>query len=284
MTHSRIGVVADSTTDFPSDWPYRDRLHIIPEYIRFNDNLYREGVDITETEFYEKVAQLGIIPKTSQPNPEEFANFYRNLSDRYDELISIHVSSKLSGTFHSATTSANMVSKDIKVHTFDSGGGSAGAGFMADEALTMIDAGASAHDILKRLETLQKRIQIFLSPNDLTYPRMSGRISALGAFIASVLHITPIIILTDGKLVAKERTRSRKKAIAKMIDMMKERLGDGPINIALVHAQAPQDIPPFEKAVREAFQPQKFWIATLSTSVAVHLGPGTIGIVGYRTD
>ena len=284
MTQSRIGVVADSTTDFPSDWPYRDRLHIIPEHIRFHDDVYEEGVDITEAEFYEKVKKLGIIPKTSQPNPEEFANFYRNLSDRYDELISIHVTSKLSGTFHSATMGADIVKDEITVHTFDSGGGSAGTGFMADEALMMIDAGASAHDILKRLETLQKRIQIFLSPNDLSYPRMSGRISALGAFIASVLHITPIIILTDGKLIASERARSRKKAIAKMIRLMKERLGDGPINIALVHAQAPQDIPPFEKAVREAFQPQKFWKTTLSTSVAVHLGPGTIGIVGYRID
>ena len=280
----KIGIAVDSTCDLPADWPYLDRIHIIPEHIRFNDKDYREGVDITDAEFYQRVEEMGIIPKTSQPSPGEFAEFYQQLADRYDVLISIHLGAKLSGTYQSAVLGAQMVNKDITIYPVDSNNGSAGVGFMADEAMRMIDAGATPEAILHRLETLRDRIEIFLTPRDLTFARMSGRVNALSAFIASVLHITPIIILTDGELIASERARSRKQAAVKMVEMMKERLGDGPVNIAIIHSQAPEDVDLFRKAILAAFQPQKLWITTLSSSVSVHLGPGTIGIVGYQTD
>jgi len=280
----KIGIVVDSTCDLPTDWPYHDRVHVIPEHIRFNDQSYREGIDITEKAFYQYVKEMGIIPKTSQPSPGEFAELYRQLSNRYDAILSIHLGAKLSGTYQSAVLGAQMVANEITVYPYDSNGGSAGVGFMADEAIAMIDAGATPEAILQRLDILRQRIQIILSPRDLTFPRMSGRINALGAFIASVLHITPIIILTDGQLVASERARSRKKAIVKMVSIMKERLGDGPVNIAIIHSLAFEDVEPFKEAIMAAFQPQKYWQASLSSSVSVHLGPGTIGIVGYRTD
>ena len=284
MPTPRIGVVADSTCDVPSDWRYRDRLHIIPVHIHFQDETLQEGVDITEDAFYARVLREGVIPQTSQPNPDEFANFYRQLKSRYDALISLHVTAKLSGTYRSALAGAEAVRNEIAVYPFDSGGGSAGTGFMAHEAFRMIDAGASVQDILERLATLRQRIQILLSPHDLTFARMSGRVSALGAFMASVLHIVPIVVLTQGELIASERARSRKKALTKMVRMMQARLGDGPVNIAVVHAQAPDDLAFFRDLVLNAFHPQTFWIATLSISVASHLGPGTIGIVGYRTE
>ena len=284
MSQPRIGVVADSTCDTPPDWPYRDRLHIIPVHIHFQDETLLEGVDITEETFYARVLQEGVVPQTSQPNPEEFATFYRSFKDQYDVLISLHVTAKLSGTYRSALAGAEAVRDEIEVHVFDSGGGSAGTGFMADEAIRMIDAGASVKEVMARLETLRDRIQIFLSPKDLTFARMSGRVSALGAFMASVLHIVPIVVLTQGELIASERARSRKKALIKMVTMMQERLGDGPVNIAVVHAQAPDDLTTFQNLVLNAFHPQTFWTTTLSISVASHLGPGAIGIVGYRTE
>jgi DegV family protein with EDD domain len=281
---SRIGVVVDSTCDYPEDWTYRDRVHVIPEHIRFGEQDYREGVDITDAEFFQKVLELGYIPKTSQPSPGEFADFYRELAPQYDVIISLHLGAKLSGTYQSAVLGAEMVADEITVHPVDSNNGSAGVGVMADEAFQMSDAGATPEAILQRMAVLRERIQIFLTPKDLTFPRMSGRVSALGAFVASVLHITPIIILTDGELIASERARSRKKAFAKMVRMMKERLGEGPVNLAIIHSQAPEDVDPLKSALLAAFQPQKLWIAGLSSSVSAHLGPGTIGIVGYRTD
>jgi DegV family protein with EDD domain len=280
----RIGVVVDSTTDFPDDWPYRDRIHIIPEHIRFGDEDYREGVDITPEAFFKRVLETGVIPKTSQPSPGEFAELYRQLADRYDIILSLHLGAKLSGTYQSAVLGADLVADKVTVLPFDSNNGSAGVGFMVDEAMTMIDAGATPEAILQRMTVLRERIQIFLTPEDLTFARLSGRINALSAFIASVLHIIPIITLTDGELVATERARSRKKALARMTRMMQDRLGEGPINLAIIHALAPQDAETFKTLLQATFQPQKLWIAALSSSVSAHLGPGTIGIVGYRTD
>jgi DegV family protein with EDD domain len=280
----RIGVVVDSTTDFPDDWPYRDRIHIIPEHIRFGDEDYREGVDITPEAFFKRVLETGVIPKTSQPSPGEFAELYRQLADRYDIILSLHLGAKLSGTYQSAVLGADLVADKVTVLPFDSNNGSAGVGFMVDEAMTMIDAGATPEAILQRMTVLRERIQIFLTPEDLTFARLSGRINALSAFIASVLHIVPIITLTDGELVATERARSRKKALARMTRMMQDRLGEGPINLAIIHALAPQDAETFKTLLQATFQPQKLWIAALSSSVSAHLGPGTIGIVGYRTD
>ena len=280
----RIGVVVDSTTDFPDDWPYRDRIHIIPEHIRFGNEDYREGVDITPEAFFKRVLETGVIPKTSQPSPGEFAELYRQLADRYDIILSLHLGAKLSGTYQSAVLGADLVADKVTVLPFDSNNGSAGVGFMVDEAMTMIDAGATPEAILQRMTVLRERIQIFLTPEDLTFARLSGRINALSAFIASVLHIVPIITLTDGELVATERARSRKKALARMTRMMQDRLGEGPINLAIIHALAPQDAETFKALLQATFQPQKLWIAALSSSVSAHLGPGTIGIVGYRTD
>ncbi len=281
---NRIGVVVDSTTDFPSDWPYRERVHIIPEHIRFGDQDFREGVDITPEVFFHKVLDEGVFPKTSQPSPGEFAQLYRQLADRYDIILSLHLGAKLSGTYQSAVLGAEIVAEEVTVLPFDSNNGSAGVGFMADEAMQMIDAGATPEVILQRLAVLRDRIQIFLTPRDLTFPRLSGRVNALSAFLASMLHITPIVTLTDGELVANERARSRKLALQKMTRMMQQRLGNGPVNLAIIHALAPEDAITFKKITLQTFQPQKFWIAHLSSSVSAHLGPGTIGIVGYRTD
>ncbi len=283
MTPS-FGIVVDSACDFPSDWPYRDRVHIIPLHLIFDDRDLLDGVDISRETLFQQIEAIGKIPKTSQPSPGEFAKFYRQLASRYQALISIHLGAKLSGTYQSAVLGAQLVADDITVYPFDSHSGSAGEAFLAEEAIDMIDDGAALDAIIQRLELVRDRIQIFLTPRDLRYARMSGRVNAINAFIAATLRITPIVILTAGELVASERARSRKQAIAKMVQMMKERLGDGPVKIAIVHAQAPEDAEFFKQTLLSTFQPQELWIAGLSNAVSAHLGPGTIGIVGYRTD
>jgi len=280
----RVGLVVDSTCDLPENWPYRSRIHVIPMHIRFGDTDYREGVDITESEFYQKILTQGLVPKTSQPSPGEFADFYRQLAPQYDVILSLHLGSKLSGTYQSAVLGAQMVADQIQVIPFDSNGGSAGVGFMADETFEMLDAGATLDEVLQRLALLRERIQIILTPKDLHFARMSGRINALSAFVASMLRIHPIIMLEDGKLEASQRARSRKKALGRMVQLLQQRLGPGPSHIAIVHAQAPEAVESLKKEVVTHLQPQKLWIAKLSSAVSSHLGPGTIGLGGYRID
>ncbi len=276
-----VAIVADSTCDTPSDWPGRHRLHLVPIHIHFGEDTYREGIDIDEATFYARVDADHVIPKTSQPSPGDFADLYRQLSADYDAVISMHVTGKLSGTYQSAALGAEIVRDTIPVYAFDSACGSAGLGFMSAEALDLLDRGQAVEEVMKRLEQIRSHMNIFLSPSTLKYAQMSGRVSALSSTVASVLNIKPIIVLSDGELLVGERVRTRRRALERMVELLREQVGDGPAHVAVVHARAEADAQYMFEQARQRLNCAMLWMTTLATSVAVHLGPGTVGIVGY---
>ena len=278
---SNIAIVTDSTTDMPKNWPGWSRVHVVPIHIQFGETSYREGIDIDEATFFRLVDAEGAIPKTSQPSPTDFADLYRQLATDHDAILSIHIGAKLSGTYHSARLGADMVKDEIPVYPFDSDCGSAGTGFMLLEAMEMLDQEATPADILERLGYIRDSMNILLSPITLKYVQLSGRIGALGAALASMLNIKPIIILRDGQLFAEERVRTRKRALNRMVEMLKEQLGDSPARVAVVHSQSPDDANTLAELTAQALNCDQVWISALSTSVSAHLGPGTAGIVAY---
>ena len=152
---------------------------------------------------------------------------------------------------------------------------------MTDEAFTLIDAGATIETILARMEAIRQDMNLFLSPATLKYAQMSGRVSALGSAVASLLNIKPIIVLQDGELLASERVRTRRRAFTRMVEMMQERLGDRPARVGVAHARAADDAAVLAGLAAEALVCDEVLIAPLATSVAVHLGPGTVGLIAY---
>jgi DegV family protein with EDD domain len=278
---TKVAVVADSTCDTPPDWPGRRRLHLIPIHIRFGNQSFREGVDIDEAGFYARVESEHLIPQTSQPSPGEFAELYTRLSRDYDAILSLHVTGRLSGTYQSALLGAELVRDTVPVYPFDSACGSAGLGFMVDEALTRLDAGHSIEQVLARLTAIRERMNILLTPATLKYAQMSGRISALGAAMASVLQVKPIVMLREGQLHVGERVRTRARALERMVGILKERLGDTAVRVAVVHAQSPAEAAELIAKVKATLNGTEVWLTSLATSIAVHLGPGTVGLVAY---
>lgn len=278
----RVAIVTDSTFDAPADWGGWERIHIIPIHIRFGEESFLEGIDLDEDSFYTRVDTEGLIPQTSQPNPSEFADFYHALSAEYDAIISMHVTARLSGTYQSAMNAADMVSEQIAVYPFDSAAGSAALGFMADEALDALDRGLSVNQVLQRLDYIRSQTNILLTPETLKYAHMSGRVSAMGSVVASLLNIEPIVVLREGELIADERVRTRNRALTRIIEIMQQRIGADLANIAIVHAQSPRTADTLKELVSQTFNTNKLWITSLATSIAVHLGPGTVGLVAYR--
>ncbi len=278
---SNIAIVTDSTTDMPQDWPGWQRLHIVPIHIQFGESTYREGIDIDEETFFRLVDAEGAIPKTSQPSPADFADLYHQLAADHDAIMSIHIGAKLSGTYHSAVLASNMVKDEITVYPFDGNSGSMGTGFMIQEALELLDQGKTPKDVIQRLNTIRDGMNILLSPKTVKYIKLSGRIGALGAAVASMLNIKPIIVLRDGQLFADERVRTRKRAFNRMVEMMQKEIGEAPARVGIVHAQSPKDAATLSELTAQAFNCDKVWLAALSTSVSAHLGPGTVGIVAY---
>jgi len=278
-----IKIVTDSTCDMPADWFREYDITVVPINIQFGTKTYLEGVTIDQSTFYKMIKETGIFPTTSQPSVGQFTEIYRQLAKDADFIISIHVTGKLSGTCQSAEMAKREVADEVGVHVFDTLGGSAGMGFMCVEAARMIKAGKSTEEILDRLEVMRERVNIFLTLDTLEFVRRSGRVGALKFAFGSLLNLKPIVVLKEGLLEAKENLRSRKKAIARLLELTEEAVGTSkPVNLAVIHAEAPEAAEEILERAKASFNCQESFIDDLAISLAVQFGPGTVGLVSYQ--
>jgi DegV family protein with EDD domain len=279
-----IKIVTDSTCDLPVDVLRRYDVHIVPINIQFGRENFKEGIDIDQATFYRKIDELGIIPTTSQPSAGEFVEAYRGLARQgATSIISLHVTGKLSGTVQSAELAKSMIADEVDVHVFDSLNGSAGLGFMIVEAARLAEARRSPQEIMHRLEEMRPHVHIFLALANLKFAQMSGRVGKLQGALASMLDVKPIIGLDDGLLDVVERVRTRKAALSRMLAKMAERVGtDAPVNLAVIHAEAPDEARETLDQAKRIFQCNETFVDDLAISLAVHFGPGTVGVVAYR--
>jgi DegV family protein with EDD domain len=276
-----LRIVMDSAGDLPAEWAAQYDIQTIPINIHFGERTFYQGVDLSNEEFYQLVDQSGTIPKTSQPTPHQFVNFYQRIAQAGDTILSVHVTSKLSGTYESAEIAARQLQQDYKIYPVDSGGGSASQGFMCKEARQMDQAGMSVEKILERLKFIKEHTEIVLTLNTLTYARMSGRVKALQAALASLLNVKPIITLADGVLDVTEKVRTRSRAIERLVAIMAEKVGDRLVNMAVVHARDHEMGKKLLRLVESAFHIKELFYSELSIGIAANLGPGTVGIVAY---
>ncbi len=278
-----IKIVTDSTCDLPPEFYKELDVTVVPINIQFGTETYLDGVEIDRETFYRKIEETGIIPATSQPSVGQFLEVYEKLAKKATDIISIHVTGKLSGTCRSAEMAAREVADKVRVHVFDSLSGSAGLGYMVLEAARAARAGSSVEQILDRLKVLRDRMNIIILMVDLRFARMSGRVGRLQSALASLLNVKVIVTAEEGLLELKEKVRTTARAIDRMVEMLKERLGtEEPVNLAVVHAQAPEEGLKLMERVKSIFNYKEIFLTDLATSLAVHFGPGTLGLVGYR--
>jgi DegV family protein with EDD domain len=279
-----LRIMTDGAADMPPEWEEEYEIPMIPVNIIFGDKTYLQYVDLDNEGFYKLVYESKKIPKTSQPSPHQFAEFYKQIAQPGDEIISIHVTSKLSGTYASAVAGAEEVKDLFTVYPVDSKIGSAGIGLMCREARRMQRAGKSAQEIVRYLEDIRERVRVILTLDTLEYARLSGRVGAFQAALASALNVKPIAILRDGVLSMSERVRTRKAALRRIIELGKEEFGSTPIYLAVVQAR---DLPSGKSLLAEAskyFNCADAILTELSVSVAANLGPGTVGLVLYPAE
>ena len=279
-----IKIVTDSTSNlslFPEPLQRYD-IRVVPLAIQFGTETYEEDIDIDRDLFYKKIDELGIIPTTSQPPPGRFADYYRELTDQGHSILAITLTSKHSGTYQSAVLAKDMV-PEADVEVFDSATLSLGTGYMVLEAARAAEAGQSRESILKRLEEIRDNMCLFLTPATLKYLRMSGRVGRLATAFASLLNIKPVIKIEDGLLEACENVRTRSKAINRVLELTEERMGTtDPINIAAIHARSPQEGQTLLEKAQARFNCQETLIGDLATTLAVHGGPGIVGLFAYK--
>jgi DegV family protein with EDD domain len=279
---AKIKVVTDSTCDLPASYFKEYGIGVAPINIQFGTETFEEGISIDQTTFYKKVDALGIIPTTSQPSVGQFAELYRAYAKQgFDTILSLHVTGKLSGTMNSATLAAQEVEKEIRVLPYDSLAGSAALGFMCVDAVKLARTGKSAEEIIAALDQKRARERIFLTLATTKYAQMSGRISNLQGFIATVLNVKAMVSLQDGMLAPSGRVRSRQAALAQLIDLSKEAASDAPVNFAVIHGEARAEAEQVMEQGKRVLNVRDTFIDDIAISLAVHFGPGVVGTVIY---
>ena len=214
-----LKIVTDTTCNLPPAWFSQYQITVIPFNIQFGLETFREGIDISPAAFYRRIQSEQALPTTSQPAIGDFIDIYRQLAADGSEIISVHVTSKLSGAWQAAVLAARQLHGQATVHVVDSLTGSVGLGLMVREAAQLAQAGWLGPDIVRHLEARRDQINVFIMLKDLRYARMSGRVGALRQTLASLLDVKPIIGVVEGALVPLDRVRGQKKGLARMVDL-----------------------------------------------------------------
>jgi len=280
----RVVVVTDSTAGLPADLVAQAGLRVIPLWVHFGEEQLRDGVDITTEQFYPKLAAAKRLPTTSQPSAGEFLEFYRGLAGEAEEIVSIHISSELSGTVASALAARQMF-PDVPVHVVDSRSTSLGLGLIALAAARAAAAGQSAEQVAALAERIVPKMNIIFAVDTLEYLHKGGRIGGASAFLGSLIQIKPILHLEKGRIEALEKVRSRPKAHDRLLEIIVERAGgQGALHGAIVHAQAPDDAEALRARLVAAMHFEELHVTGLSPAIGTHTGPGTIGAGFYSEE
>lgn len=275
----RIAIVTDSTAYLNNEAYEKDNLFFVPLSCIFEQDIYKEQVDITTEEFFEKVAQTDKLPTSSQPTVGDFMKLYEELQENFDAVISIHLSSRISGTFQNAFSVAQSMG-GITVHPYDSGFAGAGLALQVKEAVRLADEGKSVNDIISRLDDMKDATDIYFVVDDVTNLIKGGRLSKTAGGVATLLKIKPVLTMRAGEIIAFDKIRTMKKALKRMESVFEEAVKSAPypIQATVVHAYCEEEAQVFLQKLEEKFPTVRFEFSYLGPVVGVHTGQGAIGM------
>jgi DegV family protein with EDD domain len=274
-----LHIVTDSTADFTPEQGRDLGVTVVPLTVRFGDQEFRDGVDMTADQFYERLHSSNVMPTTSQPPPEQFAETYRGLLAAADDaVLSIHISGKFSGTVQSAQIAAAELGDRVTI--VDSGSVSVGIQFLVRAALRDLASGKDAATIVRNTEARRDRVEIFVLLDTLTYAQRGGRIGRAQAFLGGVLNVKPLLHVVDGELNPHSRLRSRQQGIARMLDLIN---AEGALEaVGTMHSDAPELLEEARQRLVAAYPELDLVAGQLGPVVGTYTGPKAIGIAFMR--
>ena len=271
-----VRIVTDSSADLP--WPVAEALDIaiVPLYIHFGDDVYREGVDITHEEFYARmVAEAPNLPKTSAPSPADFMKVYQEILEEGDDIVSIHLSAVFSNTYNAARLAAQELAPD-RIAVLDSRSVSMCLGWVAIRAAEAALEGAEVPEICEIVEDMVPRLRIPSFLETLEYVRYSGRIGSTEAFLGTVLNVKPILDIEGGQVVPLEKVRTRGRALERLAEIAREL---APFeDVAVMHTHAPDIAAQLADLLADVHPRQNILIAEAGVAMGSHVGPGAVGV------
>jgi EDD domain protein, DegV family len=282
-----VAILTDSTASIPE--PLLEELNIrtVAYYIHRGQEVLRDLVTIQRDEFLNWLMTAKVLPTTASPGPGDYFEAYEKLSkEGYNEIVSIHMTSKGSGAYQAAMLAQSMMQEqnpDVHVEVIDTRNVSLCQGWMAIEAARAALAGLKLEEVADKVKSMIPVTHMIQTADTLKYLYMGGRIGRAKQMVGTLLNIKPLIGMEDGEIVPEGMARSRGQAYQAMVDKVEETVGKSRIKIAYVHAGARQEVEKLRKAVESRLNTVESMIAELSPALAVHTGPGTAGLCYFPT-
>jgi DegV family protein with EDD domain len=281
LTAENTAIVVDSTADFPEAAERFANWRIVPLYVRFGDESYRDYVELSPEEFYARLRTAPETPTTSQPTPGDFLAAYEELAG-YERILSVHIAGKLSGTLESARTAARTLGDD-RVRAIDSESASAAIAMLGLAIQRRLDRGTSDEEIDELVRRFRGESGLLFTVETLEYLARGGRIGRARAWAGELLNIKPILSIEDGEVLPVKRVRGNRKAFLEFASAFEEGTRDAPsLRIGIAHAEAPERAEALTKLVRDK-RPQADleFVTTLGPVLGAHAGPGTVGFFWF---
>lgn len=274
----RIAVLTDSTAYIPESLREKHNIYVVPLNVIFNDVSYREEIDISNEEFYRKVKEEEHLPTTSQPSIGDISNKLQKLAKDYDAVISIHLSKKISGTFNSVKSVAQMI-EGLDVYPYDTELSAMPQGFFALEAASLIKQNKSPNEIIAHLDQLKEKTRAYFMVDDLSHLQRGGRIGNTQALFGGLLKIKPILHLKDGVIEPYEKIRTRKKAINRIMSMLHEDAEKRIVKkVVFIHGNNEQSVLELRDSFSEQYPSIETIISYFGPIIGTHLGENSIGV------
>lgn len=274
----RVAILTDSTAYIPVELRKKYNIHMVPLSVVFGDVSYREEIDITTEEFYQKMRESNKLPTTSQPSVGVILNKLNELSVNYDSVILISLSSEISGTYQAIVSASAMV-EGIKVYPFDSELSAMPQGFYALEAAELAFDNKGPDEIMLRLAEMKDNIRAYFMVDDLTNLKRGGRLNHAQALVGSLLNIKPVLQFVDKVIVPFEKIRTRKKAISRIMGMLEDDATDYELTrVVFIHGNDEQAAIDLRDGFQEKFPEIKTLISYFGPVIGTHLGEGAVGV------
>ncbi|MFC4403523.1 DegV family protein [Gracilibacillus xinjiangensis] len=277
-----VAIITDSTSYIPEQIRNEHNIHMVPLSVVFGDSAYREEIDITAAEFYQKVKTVDQLPKTSQPSIGVMMETIEKLSIDYDQAIIITLSSGISGTYQTSVTAKDMA-ENIELFPYDSELSCLAQGFYVLEAAKLAKKGKDAATIIARLDQIKQSIKAYFMVADLSHLHRGGRLNGAQAIIGSMLQVKPILHFVETKIVPFEKIRTEKKAMKRIFQLFEEDASTGAeIKATIIHANREDDANQIKQQLESQYNNVEVIVSYFGPVIGTHLGEGALGLSWYK--
>jgi DegV family protein with EDD domain len=277
---SKIALVTDSTASIPKELVEKYEIIVAPQILIWGKETFEDGVDIMPNEFYTRLAKASVMPSTSQVTVTKFQEIYQRLLDQDYEILTIVISSQLSGTLNSAVQARAMLPAGAPIEIIDSNTTAMAMGFQLLAAARAIKQGATLAETTALVQKSLDMTGLFFAVDTLEFLHRGGRIGGATRFLGTLLNFKPILEVRDGRVEGIERVRTRGKSLSRIVELAKEKIaGRTPVRLASLHANAPDDAQTVLKEASQVLNPIETYFSEVSPVIGANAGPGVVGLV-----